>query len=302
MISLWLIVVVMIHSMLFSTPDLAGAKEKTEHNGEDKVEKLETLQVHGCYRLGNDLSPTQAREQAIGKALEDAIRNHHSLIVRITDVVNSRFKQETIRNISAGLVHSLVVDDVKQNAGETCLTAKATISWLDVKSLLTLEKLRQDAQQTLVPPEPKSALTIWTNRPDGRFIEDDKLVVYVKSDHDGYLKLDYFQADKTVEHLIPNRKYPQLYIQAGKTYAFGDRGLPEYRIKKPFGPELIKALTSDQPFEALTRSCNESRDSQTYLDHMSTCLDIQAVTAEASVSLNTISREAEKYLKASAPR
>ena len=301
MISSWLIVVLMIHSMLFITPDLAEATEENEHKGGDKIEKLETLPLRGCYKLGSGLSPTEARDQAIGKALEEATRYHHALQIRITEVVNSRFKQEVIRSISAMLVHSVVVAPVKQNTEKTCFTASATISWPDVKDLLAKEKLRQDAQQSLVPIEPKSALTIWTNKPNGRFVEDDKLVVYVMSNHDGYLKLDYFQADKTVEHLVPNRRHPQLYIQAGKTYAFGDKSLPEYRIQKPFGPELIKALTSDQPFETLTQSCNESQDSQTYLDRISTCLDVQTVTAEASVRVNTISLEAEKYLKTSAP-
>ena len=304
MISLWLIVVVMIHSMLFSTPDLAGAKEKTEHNGEDKVEKLETLQVHGCYRLGNDLSPTEARDQAIGKALEEATRYHHSLQIRITEVVNSRFKQEVIRSISAMLVHSVVVDPVKQNAEKTCFTASATISWPDVKDLLAKEKLRQDAQQTLVPPEPKSALTIWTNRPDGRFIEDDKLVVYVKSDHDGYLKLDYFMADGCVVHLVPNVYRGQALIHGGQTYSFGGDADPEHiLITHPFGAETIKAMLSAVPIEDsgydAGRGCDESRD---YLQRLESGIrkgsrGAKLTGVDRSVPLVTTSKAVDTYTK-----
>jgi hypothetical protein len=45
------------------------------------------------------------------------------------------------------------------------------------------------------------------------------LVIYVQSDRDAYLKLDYFQADGTVVHLVPNVYRGQAFIKGGKKYA-----------------------------------------------------------------------------------
>lgn len=103
------------------------------------------------------------------------------------------------------------------------------------------------------PTPPKLGLKVWTNKPDGRFYTGEQLIVYVQSDRDAYLKLDYCQANGSGGQLVPNKHRGQLYLHAGKTHTigdtFGDNKDPEHIvIGVPYGEETITAITGVEPF------------------------------------------------------
>jgi hypothetical protein len=103
-----------------------------------------------------------------------------------------------------------------------------------IRQRVNAKEIAQTAQTTLVPDQPAFGLKVWTNKANGRLLEDERLVIYVQSDRDAYLKLDYFQADGTVVHLVPNVYRGQAFIKGGKQYAFGDESSPEqFVIKGP---------------------------------------------------------------------
>lgn len=134
-------------------------------------------------------------------------------------------------------------------------------------------------------------------------MEGDHLIVSVQSDRDGYLKLDYFQADGTVVHLVPNIYGGEAFIKAGQPYTFGGPGGREtFTIDGPFGAETIKAIVSNQPFDqslASSRNVEESRGYLRGLQAATRGVTVEggagAQWAEAAVGLTTTSKAVKDY-------
>mgnify|MGYP001612981835 FL=1 len=119
----------------------------------------------------------------------------------------------------------------------------------------------------------------------------------MQSDRDAYLKLDYFQADGTVVHLVPNVYRGQAFIKGGKKYAFGDETSPEqFVISEPYGAETIKAITGVRPFETAADEDKPRGDSREYLQRLR---GIKVVAASSSAELSTESRAVADYKKSS---
>jgi hypothetical protein len=168
-----------------------------------------------------------------------------------------------------------------------------------IRQRLNAKEIARDAQGALVPEKPAFGLKVWTNKPDGRFLEDEKVVIYVQSDRDAYLKLDYFQADGTVVHLVPNVYRGQAFIKGGKKYAFGDETSPEqFIIRPPYGTEAIKAVVAVRPFETGAEGEPSLSDSRTYLQ--SGLRGIKVVAATSSVEISTESHAVADYKKGTA--
>jgi hypothetical protein len=107
-------------------------------------------------------------------------------------------------------------------------------------------------------------LKIWLNESDSLYREGDNLIVYVQSEHDMYLKLDYFQAGGKVVHLVPNFFRGQAFIEKRKTYEFGGPNSPEkFMISGPYGDETLKALISIHPFLEELQSKEKVSESKT---------------------------------------
>lgn len=78
-------------------------------------------------------------------------------------------------------------------------------------------------------------LKVWTNKDSDTWREGERLVIYVWSERDAYLMLDYDQANGEVVHLVPNLFTQQAFIRAGQTYSFGGPNSPfDFVIRPPF--------------------------------------------------------------------
>lgn len=120
----------------------------------------------------------------------------------------------------------------------------------------TLKPRPQTPKDTAPPPpvptpaQSKFGLKVWTNKPDGRFYAGEQLTVYVQSERDAYLKLDYCQANGALAQLVPNIHRGQLHLLAGETHTIGDALDPEkIVIREPYGKETITAITGVQEFK-----------------------------------------------------
>jgi hypothetical protein len=261
---------------------------------------LETVRGTGCYKFGDEETPAKARRAATAIAQEQAIRSHRVFVESSSRVKNFQLEEDVIQTASAAMLQDIKIENEERKSQEICITMSAKISPVSIEDMIrqrvNAKEIAQTAQAAFVPDQQSFGLKVWTNRPNGRLLEDEQLIIYVQSDRDAYLKLDYFQADGTVVHLVPNLYRGQAFIKGGKKYAFGDDSSPEhFVIKGPFGTETIKAMAGVRPFEIDEK--NEAvGDSRTYLK--SGLRGIKVVAASSSVELNTESRVVTDYKKA----
>jgi len=221
-------------------------------------------------------------------------------------------QEELIQTISAGMLHKVSIDQEVWDGREICMEISAEIDPHDIGIEVARRQdqkiIKDEVTSESFDPDPAFGLRIWLNKTDGQFVEGDYLIIKVQVDRDAYLKLDYFQANGTVVHLVPNLFRGQAFIQQGKTYVFGGQDSPErFVISQPFGDEVIKAVASVQPFsEALIPKGNLS-ESQAYIKTLKRGLSIQPgfkgktrgiqIMSGASASLFTTSREVSDFKK-----
>lgn len=272
---------------------------------QENPKALETVHGSGCYKFGDEETPAKARRAAMAIAQEDAVRKHHVFVDSSVRVKNFQLEEDLIQTASAAMLQDIHVDKEDRKAQEICITLTAKISPVSMEDMIrqrvNAKEIATNAQAALVPDQPAFGLKVWTNKAEGRFLENEKLVIYVQSDRDAYLKLDYFQADGTVVHLVPNVYRGQAFIKGGKKYAFGDETSPEqYIINAPYGTEAIKAIAGVRPFDTETEGSQSVSDSRAYLQ--SGLRGIKVVAAASSVELQTISRAVEDYKKDTARR
>ena len=271
----------------------------------DTGKKLETVRGRGCYKFGDEETPIKARRGATAIAQEQAIRSHRVFVTSLTRVKNFQLEEDVIQTASAAMLQDIRIEKEERKAQEICITLSAKISPISMEDMIrqriNAKEITQTAKSVLVPAQPSFGLKVWTNKAEGRFLEGEKLIIYVQSDRDGYLKLDYFQADGTVVHLVPNVYRGQTFVKGEKKYAFGDETGPEqFIVKAPYGAEAIKAIVGIRAFEIpLETDEAPSSDSRTYLDGLQKGLrGITVVAAASSVELNTQSRAVADYNKA----
>lgn len=267
----------------------------------DTGDKVETVRGSGCYRFGDEETPAKARRAAMAVAQEAAIRTHRVFVESSSRVKNFQLEDDLIQTASAAILQNVLVEKEERKNQEVCITLTATLSPVSVEDLIRqrvqAREISQEAQAVAPPEQAGFGLRLWTNREQGRFLENDRLIIYVRSDRDAYLKLDYFQADGTVVHLVPNLYRGQAFIAAGRTYAFGDEAGPDqFVVKAPFGDETIKAIASVRPFELAHAPTETTSASRRYLDDLKEGLrGIKVVAAAASVGLTTESKAVAEY-------
>lgn len=268
--------------------------------GQDAPKPLETVRGSGCYKFGDEETPAKARKVAMALAQEEAVRKHHVFVESSQRVKNFQLEEDLIQTASAAMLQEIHVEKEERKAQEICITITAKISPVSIKDMirqrLNAKEIVQSAKTALVPNQPTFGLKVWTNKPEGRFLENEKLIIYVQSDRDAYLKLDYFQADGTVVHLVPNVYRGQAFIKGGKKYAFGDETSPEqFVINPPYGTEAIKAIVAVRPFDSETEGEPSISDSRAYLQ--SGLRGIKVVAATSSVEISTESHAVADYKK-----
>jgi hypothetical protein len=286
---------------LVTQPMLFGWLEMAQADG---TKGLETVRGAECYRFGDEETPAKARRAAVILAQEQAIRSHGVFVKSSSLIKNFQMEEDIIQTASSAMLHDIKIEKEERKPQEVCITLSAKISPVSVEDMIKqrvgAKEIAQSAKATAVPAQPQFGMKVWTNKPDGRFYEGEKLIVYVRSERDAYLKLDYFQADGTVTHLVPNIYRGQAFITGGKTYSFGDETSPEqYVISEPYGTEAIKAIMGVRPFETAADEDKAVGDSRNYLQRLR---GIKVVAAASSVELNTESRAVAEYKKESPKR
>ena len=205
-----------------------------------------------CYQYGDDESVNMAKKKVLALAREVAVSNFKVWVEVNTSVKDFELEKDWVETIAVGMLQGETRQVVKKGQ-EICTTVRAQIDPQEVDALIAQRKKQSTIKAQIMSQQPNSAfgLKVWLDKPDGRYLEGDYLVIKVQSEHDAYLKLDYFQADCQVIHLVPNLFRHQAFIKKDIIYTFGDKNSPErFRIQGPFGDEVIKAIASKTPFPA----------------------------------------------------
>ncbi len=273
---------------------------------------LETVTGKGCYSHSDDETRTLARKKALARAREETVSSYAVWVESKAEVKNFELQEELIQTMSAGMLHKVKVNDEVWKGTQICVMISAEIGPNDIRREVgrrqEQQKIKEEVTSDTFNSDPAFGLRIWLNKADGRFIEGDYLIINVETDRDAYLKLDYFQANGKVVHLVPNLFRGQAFIQKGEPKVFGGKDGPErFIISEPFGDEVIKAVVSAQPFaQALIPQESES-ESETYVKALKKGLTVQPgpkgttrgiqIMSGASAALSTISREVSNFKK-----
>lgn len=267
---------------------------------------LDTVRGQSCYSYGDNETPAQAKNASAALAQEQAVRSYRIYVQATATVKNLRLEEDLIQSASAAVLQDVTIEKQEQKGREICTILTAKISPVKMEDLIQQQtkakQVAQAAQASLLSAGASFGLKVWTNKDDGRYVEGDPLIILVQSDQDAYLKLDYFQADGTVVHLVPNIYGGESFVRAGRIYTFGGPESPSaFRITGPFGSEAIKAIASTHPFDqalAPSRNVEESRQYLSGLQEGLRGVQVQSgktAWAEASVNVITTSKAVREH-------
>ncbi len=273
------------------------------------VVQTEPVRGLGCYTFGDDTNPKQAKELAMAEARRAAVESHQVYVQSATQVKNFQLENDVTQSASAGVLQDVRIESKEEKGREICITITAKFSPAKLEELIQQKSKNKDVAKATQAPVLQSGgafgVKVWTNKTDGHFVENDRLVVFVQSDRDGYLKVDYFQADNTVVHLVPNPYRGEVYVKAGQIFTFGGDGDQEkFTITPPFGHETIKAFVSTSRYQdPLSADRKSPEDSTAYLQDLkrgSRGVTMGAGTgaaqwAEAFIGLDTKDKSVDDY-------
>ncbi|MCW8929713.1 MAG: DUF4384 domain-containing protein [Gammaproteobacteria bacterium] len=131
-------------------------------------------------------------------------------------------------------------------------------------------------------------LRIWTAKKDDMYYRSgEHIIIYFIADKDAYLKLDYFQADGNVVHLIPNLFEEKHKIKAGQIYVVGgNKSKLKLIVEHPYGEESIRAIVSQSPLEGEFKSPEIIEKSHDYEQKMKNILMDNKQTKVAEYALD----------------
>lgn len=271
----------------------------------DKSKEQPTDVVTGseCYTYGDNETPSQAKRAAITLAQEQAVRGHRVFVQSESRLKNFRLEEDIIHSASSAILKNVqILKEEKRGQQQICITISAIISPMAMDQMIqqrvNAKEIADMAQSPLID-QGEFGVRVWTNNANGSngsFAEGDRLIIYVESERDAYLKLDYFQADGTVVHMVPNKSRGQARIRAHEIYSFGGDKDPErFIVQAPFGAETIKAIFSPTPFDTELNEENDVGDSRNYLKTLTKKRGLLVKAAEHAVAVNTVSKAVEEY-------
>jgi len=258
-------------------------------------EPLETVKGHDCYSYSDKETPEEARRIAKMNALRDALENHKVYIKNKTLIDKLRVKEDFIISLSEGVLQSVEITKDEEHGRKICIDIKAKIdpnsAQDDIERRVSLREQLED-QESFWSANANSdlRLEITINNEDGRYEKGEFLAISVKSNRNGFLKLDYCQADGTVVHLVPNIFSGSAYIEKGEIKEFGgEESTERFVITEPFGDEWITGLLSTEPFPNAMQSNTLVGDCRKYNDGIKIqTRGIQLKLGAAIVTLQTL--------------
>ncbi|GJL62420.1 MAG: hypothetical protein NPIRA04_10740 [Nitrospirales bacterium] len=239
---------------------------------------LSQVKGKGCA-LPIDLKETKDKEMALRgmgiktkrslvqiaelRARENAVENYSGW-KKIAQTFDVQSKKELLDAIIDGAFQDFLVIDRKPQDDGWCISAEGNLS---------LEAFNQAVQRTQNNAEIISSVTsreanpksdfdfkLRVNRSDYRYVGGDAFIVFVEipktvemnlQKPEVYFKLDYYQQNGCVVHLVPNKFFDTpSTLELDRSYQFPRQEEEfEFIVEPPFGREYLKAWASTEPFD-----------------------------------------------------
>ncbi len=231
---------------------------------------MEAVQGDACYQYGDRESFLEAKNMALSLAKQKAVESHRVFVESSSTVQNYQLAEDVVQSLSRASLRNMTLLKETHEGRTVCVTIAAQLDPAEVTALIAQRANAKEVAQAVQAPLLSGAsafrLKVWTNKEPAAFREGERLLIYVWSERDAYLKLDYYQANGEVVHLVPNLFAQQALVRAGQTYTFGGPDSPyEFLVKAPFGAEAVKALAGTQPFGPELTEAQATADARAYL-------------------------------------
>lgn len=284
---------------LFAGQAWAGPQLAPEP-GKSAVADIGQVQGSGCHRLEDGESLLMAQKKALALARESALQKIRTFAENAERLSGHGLEDEVIAAASrVGLSNERITrQEVKGK--QVCVWLKATPNSREVAKLIeqrvNAKELAKKVQDSAVAPLASNfGLKVWTNKKAEPFVEGERLIIYVESEKDAYLNLDYYTAEGKVVHLVPNVFTTEARIQGGQKYSFGDEGaVAEFKISPPFGEETIRAWASTVPFDSALAEAEKVSDAAAHLAKVQSVMRSKAgdpTWASAMVAIRTSNKD-----------
>jgi hypothetical protein len=231
---------------------------------------LTTVEGEACYEHGDSETFLHAQATAKSLAKQHAIESHRVFVESTSKVENFQLTEDMIKSLSRASLHNMKIFKEQREGQKICMGIRAQIDPAEVAELINqkvhAKEVAAAVQHPLLSNPSAFKVKVWTNKDDGTYRAGDRLIVYVQSEKDAYLKVDYYQANGKVVHLVPNLFGQQAFIHAGEVLSFGGKGSPfEFVVAPPYGSEAIKVLASTRPIVKTLSPGKDTDDSSEYL-------------------------------------
>ena len=248
------------------------------------------VQGTGCVEVKPSEENEVANQKAFTLAKEQAIKGTMVWKEIVSNLNNPDLQHEILVHFTRANLRFIQIGKMERKGKEVCLSIKGK-----VEPILMVEEVEKRKKQEKViqvtdsaPSNPKSAfdLVVKVDKKNGRYAEGELVVITVEAEKDSYLKLDYYQNDGKVIHLVPNLFQEKAFIKGGHRYEFGgEKSNFEFKVVKPFGPERIVATASTEPFDKLMDTPKTKEDGLLYAKHRIRGLVVQAKKPKVEVAV-----------------
>ncbi|WP_089940134.1 DUF4384 domain-containing protein [Candidatus Entotheonella palauensis] len=127
-------------------------------------------------------------------------------------------------------------------------------------------------------------LEVWSNKAQGKaYAEGEKLILYVRSESRAFLRIDYYQANGKIVHLLPDPLISN-QARAGQRFTIGGSGSTfQFKVAPPFGTEMLTVMASQKPINRPTETETGELNDR-YLSELSRQLRTYVTQGEAAAA------------------
>jgi hypothetical protein len=102
----------------------------------------------------------------------------------------------------------------------------------------------------IAEPTDKLQIKMWVDKGQGGlYLGGDRMTIYLRASRDCYVRIYNVYPDGSSTLIFPNKFYPNDRVKRGKVYKIPDEGYGfDLLITEPFGPEMLYAVASTEPF------------------------------------------------------
>ena len=215
------------------------------------------LEGFTCEVFNETDSLKTVREKGLKIALYQSILSYKNYWEATANVPAFRLREDFLEGISSTLLRNIQLVNQEfiedKDGTQVCFSSSAELKLESLQAYVqrrdSSRKIAEETQKTPLTANPDFSLRLWTDKKKERMVEGDSFEIYVESEIDAFLKIDYFSADGSVGHIVPPLGGEQVFIQKGEVVNVNKRLGIKTIVSPPLGTEMIEACASTKPIQ-----------------------------------------------------